>query len=482
MCVCVSPLVVAAATRYISARDDVGLLVFLPYLFAKPPLEKMIAFAVVSELVIRRTLCHKETKKQRQKAFTDMNEDLYAALNLEQGARATTDEIRSAFARQLDDLFCLQSADAAETMVAQPGGRAAPLSDSEPELAGASSAQQQQQQQPRQRYQRYREVLRAFRILSCDRWKRTYDAYGYDGLCARLSDAEASELGAQVSDVRPVQHRAGDIHRSVRVTLEELHAGADKTLTVRRSIVCPACSGFGSRDGTPPPVCADCDGESFTVQYSQLDASHVRERVSLCARCLGVGLALAGAACTRCLGTAIVWQDKTVHVQLTKCSQASSTSTRDGYKLVCVFCGEGNAQPGMVTGDLIVGLHVEPHPVFDLRPATRPHTKVADDSLGSAVSHWQLHTIVDLSLHEWLHGFQRTLTDLNARPLILACGSAVKDDEKNAHSAVQATCLQIDRRLRQPGDTVLFPGHGLRGGELCVELQLRFSPDRHELF
>jgi molecular chaperone DnaJ len=57
--------------------------------------------------------------------------------------------------------------------------------------------------------------------------------------------------------------RGPDALFDVDVTLEELYAGASKTLSVDKSVRCGLCTGSGGKAGRKRQTCSSCGGEGY---------------------------------------------------------------------------------------------------------------------------------------------------------------------------------------------------------------------------
>ena len=193
------------------------------------------------------------------------------------------------------------------------------------------------------------ELVRAFRILSSAKCRGIYDSYGYDGLHARLSIHDACEL-FQHEVIESALQKCTDIECTVTVVFEgnALLANIQNTLPIRRLMTCPDCKGCGANNNCDSAifVCAECNGDSFKLNYSQKDDRTIKESTTLCTGCFGTGTTiLQNAACHRCASAGIIVQDKRV-----QCSLADS---RCGL----LVPDEGNKQPGLLSGNLNINVN-----------------------------------------------------------------------------------------------------------------------------
>jgi len=69
--------------------------------------------------------------------------------------------------------------------------------------------------------------------------------------------------------------RGSDLRVVLRVSLEAVVTGIDKTLKIRKAMPCKTCGGTGGKDGAPPELCHLCQGRGRVqrVQRSFLASS-----------------------------------------------------------------------------------------------------------------------------------------------------------------------------------------------------------------
>lgn len=149
-------------------------------------------------------------------------------------------------------------------------------------------------------------------------------------------------------------HKSSSIYCNLDVTLKEFYKGCYIDINVNRKIVCSACTG--------------------------------------------------GEACAICKGTRLVSVAVTLKVNIPK-------GTKDGHKVT--FPDEGNQEPGLRPGDVIVTLKEKPDLNFK---------RIGDD----------LYCRMRLSLAEALCGFKRILTTLDDRSLVVSTDKVTRPDSFRA--------------------------------------------------
>ena len=115
--------------------------------------------------------------------------------------------------------------------------------------------------------ERFKEVGRAYEVLSDPGKRQRYDMFGDDGARATVdfsdfggvSDLFSSFFGGGVRS-RSGPARGADIVAQVELTLEEAAWGVEREIEITTLRECSECSGSGAAPGTFPSRCPDCGG------------------------------------------------------------------------------------------------------------------------------------------------------------------------------------------------------------------------------
>lgn len=234
--------------------------------------------------------------------------------------------------------------------------------------------------------QKYKDAAEAYSVLSDEEKRRRYDQFGHAGLgdnpgpdfsggFGNLDDILSSIFGGAFggggfnpfggggfnpfggfggtqSGAR-VQ-RGRDIRTKVKMTLEEIAAGARRTITIERNRPCPECGGVGTKNPADVKTCPACNG---TGQIRRTVQSFFGQsiQVSVCQQCGGEGKIVAN-PCRKCGGTGLVRQKESIEVRI-------PAGVEDGMQIT--VRGEGHAaKKGGVNGDLLLLVQEEPHKFF----------------------------------------------------------------------------------------------------------------------
>jgi molecular chaperone DnaJ len=144
--------------------------------------------------------------------------------------------------------------------------------------------------------------------------------------------------------------RGPDLRADVHLTFEDALAGVRTTLRVTGDGTCDTCAGSGAAPGTSPRTCTTCSGRG-QVAVDQGPFSFAQP----CQTCGGNG-SIIDNPCTTCSGSGRVVKPRQLTVKI-------PAGVRDGAVIRAAGRG-GPGAGGGPAGDVLVTVHVEPHPVF----------------------------------------------------------------------------------------------------------------------
>ncbi|HUF90349.1 MAG TPA: molecular chaperone DnaJ [Gemmatimonadota bacterium] len=226
--------------------------------------------------------------------------------------------------------------------------------------------------------EKFKEASRAYEILHDPETRARYDQFGHAGVGGAgsrsgfadfdLSDALRAfmrDFGGFDDLFGRSRGRSGrsrgplrgtDVQTRLRVPLEEVATGVEKTIRVKLLQRCGACRGRGS-DSDEPATCPSCQG-SGEVRQAQRSIFGQFVSVHVCPRCEGQGTVVTD-PCRSCGGEGRVREEKRIKVRIPPGVETGNYLT---------LRREGNVGPrGGPQGDLLIVIEVEPHPLFERR-------------------------------------------------------------------------------------------------------------------
>ncbi|MBA2699556.1 MAG: DnaJ domain-containing protein, partial [Nocardioidaceae bacterium] len=210
--------------------------------------------------------------------------------------------------------------------------------------------------------ERFKEVTRAYDVLSDSKKRELYDLGG-DPLSA--AGAAGFGQGFSFTDImdaffgqsagtrgpRPRMRRGQDALIRMQLTLGEAAFGVSRELKVDTAVTCSVCSGAGTAQGTSPVPCTTCSGRGEISQVQRSFLGEVRT-MRPCPTCRGFGSVIPN-PCGECSGDGRIRARRAITV---KVPAGVDAGTR------IQLTGEGEVGPGGgPAGDLYVEIDVEQH-------------------------------------------------------------------------------------------------------------------------
>jgi len=225
----------------------------------------------------------------------------------------------------------------------------------------------------------FKEATEAYEVLKDPQSRAQYDQYGHAGVSGQpgfgaggfgggfdINDALRAFMrdfgmggggfeeifgGGRQRRGRQDLYHGEDLKIRLKLTLEEIAFGTEKSIKVKRFKRCATCSGKG---GSSLRRCPQCNGAG---QVQQVSRSMFGQFVSVhpCSNCGGTGEVISQ-PCTTCSGSGRLEEQATISVKI-------PAGVSEGNYIP--LRGEGNAgMRGGESGDLIVMIEEKPHERF----------------------------------------------------------------------------------------------------------------------
>ncbi|XP_064091528.1 dnaJ homolog subfamily A member 1-like [Macrobrachium nipponense] len=256
---------------------------------------------------------------------------------------------------------------------------------------------------------KFKLISQAYEVLSNEEKRRIYDQGGEQAIKEGGSTGGGFTSPMDIFDMffgggrrREREKKVKDVIHQMSVTLEELYNGAVRKLALQKHVICVKCEGQGGKK--PPEKCPTCRGTGMQVRIQQLGPGMVSQMQSMCSDCRGQGERINPKdRCKTCEGRKVVKDRKILEVHVDK-------GMEDGQKIV--FSGEGDQEPGLDPGDIIIVLDEKEHETF---------RRVNSDLT------MQMH----ITLVEALCGFQKPIKTLDDRTIVISAipGEVIKNSD-----------------------------------------------------
>jgi len=177
----------------------------------------------------------------------------------------------------------------------------------------------------------------------------------------------------------------------VSVSLEDMYNGTVRKLALQKNVICDGCEGIGGKPGAVQK-CPNCRGTGMQVRIQQLGPGMMQQIQSMCGECHGEGERVdPKLRCKKCNGRKVNRERKILEVSVDK-------GMEDGQKVT--FSGEGDQEPGLEPGDIIIVLDEKAHALFKRNGQ-------------------DLIMKMDISLTEALTGLKKAVKTLDDRTLVI---------------------------------------------------------------
>jgi len=317
--------------------------------------------------------------------------------------------------------------------------------------------------------EKFKEISNAYEVLSDEKKRQIYDQGGEQALKEGGGGGHSGHNPFDVFDMffgggggmggrgRRGPQRGKDTRHVLGVSLEDMCNGITKRLSLSKNVICDKCDGRGGKPGAVQK-CGSCRGMGMQMKIHRIGPGMVQQVQQVCPDCGGKGERInAKDRCKHCNGRKTQKTNKILEVHVDKGMQ-------EGQRIT--FSGEGDQEPELETGDVIIELREKEHPVF---------TRKGND----------LVMKMEISVSEALTGFNRVISTLDKREILITS----KPGEVIEHGMVKSVSDEGMPQYRNPFSkgrliiqfVVTFPSSGWCKDEAKLKQLENLLPAKKQL-
>jgi molecular chaperone DnaJ len=230
---------------------------------------------------------------------------------------------------------------------------------------------------------KFKEITEAYSVLSDERKRREYDAYGQafpggqgpsaggqggnpfggfdfsqfqQGFGGQGAEFDFGDIFGDIFSGRGSRQqtpRGRDISIDVEISFKDAAFGTTRNVLIAKVSACSLCHGSGGKVGTEMQKCTTCNG-SGKVHETRNSILGQFTSVRTCATCDGTGK-IPKEKCPECKGHGTLRKQEDIKINI--------PAGIDNGEMIRMQ-GQGEAIKAGIAGDLYVKVHVKPHPVF----------------------------------------------------------------------------------------------------------------------
>lgn len=199
---------------------------------------------------------------------------------------------------------------------------------------------------------KFQQISEAYEVLNDPEKRKMYDQYGLEGL--RGNGPGGFDPFSMFRRQANQKRKCHPIQVNIAVTLEQIYAKTNIEKTILVNKLCSSCEGTGTSDKSKISSCDGCNGRGVKITTKQIGPGMVQQFQTVCTECKGDGKTIPEEyKCVECKGNRIIKEEKVIGITIDADTKGQ-----------IILQNQGNEQPGVLRGDIIVSLHAKPHELF----------------------------------------------------------------------------------------------------------------------
>lgn len=220
--------------------------------------------------------------------------------------------------------------------------------------------------------EKFKEAAEAYEILSKPDKRQRYDQFGHAGMGGASGGgggfgggfSNMEDIFSSFGDIfgghfgggggggsRSRQNKGSNLRVKVKLTLEDIVDGVEKTIKVNKNVSCHHCNGSGAEKPSDVSTCSTCRGSGQVTQVRNTILGQM-QTAAVCPSCQGEGKTVTS-KCHVCSGEGVEREQEEITFKI-------PAGVMDGMQLS--ISGKGNAaRRGGIAGDLLVYIEEVEH-------------------------------------------------------------------------------------------------------------------------
>lgn len=204
---------------------------------------------------------------------------------------------------------------------------------------------------------KFKEISRAYSILSNKEKREMYDKYGEEGLNNNITEqpnfSNMDPFGWNIFEnlYKESKKKTEDRIETINIKLKDIYNEKHLNLNYEKDIICNNCNGLGVNDINLVTNCISCNGSGYILKIVHIGPGMISQSQNICEQCKGSGKYNDYKnICSYCNGNKTVKHKTKLKLKLTRTMKQGGTIK---------YVGESDQHPDVeIYGDLIIKLNI----------------------------------------------------------------------------------------------------------------------------